>query len=799
MLYNRDNSHGFFIIDFKPLVLWSTPNHQETYKIYIQNREKIIYVKRNYNRMLLIIFTILVMWIYIGWRGLFTIPAGFASIPGVLLFLGEWILIVQQTIYFFLLYRPTAYSPPPIGEDVKSVDVLITTYNESISILKRTIIACKNLDYPKEKLNIWVCDDGRRHEIREFARELGVRYLDRPTNEHAKAGNLNHALAHTDGELIVTIDADMVVKPYFLVRTAGFFHNPNVAFVQTPQAFFNEDIFQFNSFQSRNIPNEQDLFMQIIQAGRDRFNAAIYVGSNAVFRRSALDSIGGFATGTITEDMATGMLLQAKGYKTIAYSEVLAQGLASESLRDLLSQRIRWARGTIQTMRKWNPLTTEGLSLMQRILYVSSLVYWYFGVCKFLFIISPIIYLLAGIPFLEASLSGILWFWLPYFLMTTFANEYMTGSKCSFLWSNIYETAMMPTLAKASIVETLLKTPISFNVTPKGVQTNQAHWNLSYLRPHLVLIFLSIAAGLKGAWDLHQSNGSDLTTGIVMNEFWLVFNLIVLLAAVLIGYERPRFRNNERFHRRLPVRIANPDKGTFVFGETLDISESGCSVHLAGIEAIEAEVDLCITGREDYCFKGKLVFYDAKSGGYQASFKFIDLSLQLSQRWNLEVYGDPAVLPESVYKTKLNIISIGSHFYRNQKRTPRVKERKSPRLHVDLPCSLYIHSPDSIEAAAEIASTQGPLQSVSADFPLEALPLAGRMMDIGLNGASITVEPGCKIKQGDPISVLISEYSIILNGTVIRTVLRNSECCFSIKFQQALSGALLTKLPGINK
>ncbi|MBM7662311.1 cellulose synthase/poly-beta-1,6-N-acetylglucosamine synthase-like glycosyltransferase [Bacillus mesophilus] len=133
-----------------------------------------------------------------------------------------------------------------------------------------------------------------------------------------------------------------------------------VAFVQLPQAFYNDDIYQFNLLQSKNIPNEQDLFMRLIQTGRDRFNSTIYIGSNTIFRRVALDAIGGFATGTITEDMATGMLIQSKGYKTVFHNEVLAQGLAAESLSDFLSQRIRWARGTIQTMRKWNPITLPG-------------------------------------------------------------------------------------------------------------------------------------------------------------------------------------------------------------------------------------------------------------------------------------------------------------------------------------------------------------------------------------------------------------------------------------------------------
>ncbi|WP_207709050.1 glycosyltransferase family 2 protein [Heliomicrobium undosum] len=152
-----------------------------------------------------------------------------------------------------------------------------------------------------------------------------------------------------------------------------------LAFVQAPQAFYNQDIFQYNLLQGRNIPNEQDMFMRVVQAGRDRYNAAMYIGSNTVFRRSALAAIGGFATGTITEDMATGMLLQAKGFRTVYLNEVIAEGLSAESFPDYIRQRVRWGRGNVQTARKWNPLTIPGLTRMQRLLYADSVLYCMFG------------------------------------------------------------------------------------------------------------------------------------------------------------------------------------------------------------------------------------------------------------------------------------------------------------------------------------------------------------------------------------------------------------------------------------
>lgn len=304
-------------------------------------------------RSLLLVAAIFLMFIYIIWRLVTTLPSGLPIIVGGLLVGIEIMQAFQSLTFYLIIWSPTKRKPPSFPKHPYTVDILIATYNEPVEILKRTAVGCLSLDYPAEFIKIYFCDDGRRDEVRNLANQLGIGYLTRATNEHAKAGNLNHALARSNGELVVTLDADMVPKPQFLVRTVGFFKKVNTAFVQAPQSFYNEDIFQYNLFQGRNIPNEQDLFMRLIQPGRDRFNAAIYVGSNTVFRRSALDSIGGFCTGTITEDFATGMLLQAKGYRTVYVNEVLAQGLSTESVADFITQRIRWGRGRPKKPRLW--------------------------------------------------------------------------------------------------------------------------------------------------------------------------------------------------------------------------------------------------------------------------------------------------------------------------------------------------------------------------------------------------------------------------------------------------------------
>jgi hypothetical protein len=210
-------------------------------------------------------------------------------------------------------------------------------------MLRTTVAGALTMRYPGT-VNVYLCDDGERETVRALAEDFGVGYLTRTEHSHAKAGNLNNAMALSSGELIVTLDADMVPTAEFLERTVGHFADPTMAFVQAPQAFSNDDPFQYNLFSAAALPNEQDFFMRTLLAGKARFNAVMYVGSNTVFRRTALDEIGGFATGVITEDMATGMLLQSHGWRAEFVPDIVAAGAAPESFEDLLVQRDRWGR-----------------------------------------------------------------------------------------------------------------------------------------------------------------------------------------------------------------------------------------------------------------------------------------------------------------------------------------------------------------------------------------------------------------------------------------------------------------------
>jgi len=234
--------------------------------------------------------------------------------------------------------------------ELPTIDVFLPTYNEEIQVIERSILGCLHLDWPKEKLKVWVLDDGKRDWVQDFCEEVGAGYVRRKEWVHAKAGNLNHAFEVTSGEFIAVFDADFVPFRNFLYRTVGFFVDPKVAILQTPQHFFNKDYVQSNLHLYDSTPDDQRLFFDVMMPARDGWDAAFWCGSCSLTRRVAMQDTGGVPTRSITEDLTTTLALLRYGYITRYLNEKLSHGLAPESLPGLLTQRRRWCRGTIQTM-----------------------------------------------------------------------------------------------------------------------------------------------------------------------------------------------------------------------------------------------------------------------------------------------------------------------------------------------------------------------------------------------------------------------------------------------------------------
>jgi len=619
----------------------------------------------------LAVVTIVLGVIYLSWRltASLNTQALWFAIP---LVAAETYTFINTLLFVFMLWRPTRRQAPPPLEGV-TVDVFITTYNEPADLVRLTIEAALRIDWPR--LKVYVLDDGARPAMRDLAAALGAGYITRGEEwtgkpRHAKAGNVNNALMQTDGEFILILDADQIPEPRIIRRTIGYFRDPGLAFVQTPQYFYN--LPPGDPFGS-----DAPLFYGPIMQGKDGWNAAFFCGSNAVLRREALLQLGlteyvremeerfasalrrlsqdvrwatrqslynpgakvlqsaleaaeqalrsgvplqrvseivrqGLATArdvasdqdileiaailksmvrsgsveaaetrrhllasvgrlpeavkrdpeslgvteaaleeldltrageaqpilplatiSVTEDMATAMRLHALGWKSAFHSEVLAYGLAPEDLRSALSQRLRWAQGTLQVLARDNPLFKKGLSIPQRLQYFTTMLSYFDGFSSLVFVLSPIVCLSTGLAPIRTPWTEFLARLGPY-LAVNRIMYYFVSRGLNAWRSEQYSLALFPLWIRA-VVSTVFGRRLEFVVTPKQRQTGTF---LALVWPQIAVITLTALAIGYGLYGL-VLDGRGTLASVSMNVFWGVYNIALLAPIVRAAVFRP--------------------------------------------------------------------------------------------------------------------------------------------------------------------------------------------------------------------------------------------------------------------
>ncbi len=533
---------------------------------------------------------------YVLWRSLSTINVAdpLNGVFSIGLFVLEILTLISSTIGLLLMLNVNnrnreadRLSPAVIdGSFTPKVDVFVPTYNEPNFILRRTIIGCQALEYPHK--TIYLLDDTQRVEVKELAEELGCKYLTRIDNSYAKAGNLNNALHHTDGELLVVFDADFVPTKNFLTRTVGFFLDDKVALVQTPQSFYNADPIARNLGLENVVTSEEEVFYRQIQPNRDGADSVICAGTSFIARRSALQSAGGFVTDSLSEDYFTGVRLSAQGYRLIYLDEKLSAGLAAENISAHATQRLRWARGTLQAFFiESNPLTIKGLRPLQRLAHLEGLLHWFSSISRVGFLIIPLAYSFLGVIPVKATTSELLYFFLPYYLVQITVFAWLNSRSRSALLSDIYSLILCFPLA-ITVVQVMLN-PFSkgFKVTPKGTSSKSFSFNWNLALP-LIILFIATAVSLwrnlgmcmvKGAWATTvPPEVAQQIKGIGLGWLWSGYNLLLLGIALLILLDVPKPDLYEWFNLRRVVQLQIGEQK--FWGITTMISEIGAEVAL---------------------------------------------------------------------------------------------------------------------------------------------------------------------------------------------------------------------------
>ena len=488
------------------------------------------------------------------------------AILGMGLFLAEVYIWVMLLLNYLQTVWPLKRGIVPLPDDMSkwpTVDIYIPSYNEPLEVVRDTVLAAQCIDYPKDKMKIYLLDDGKRSEFAVFAADVGVGYITRNDNKHAKAGNLNHALTLTQGELICVFDCDHVATRVFLQATVGgFLKDPMLALVQTPHYFYSPDPFERNLSVGRNIPNEGMLFYGPIQQGNDNWNATFFCGSCAVIRREALAQIGGFAVETVTEDAHTALKFQRLGWKSAFLDIPLAAGLATERLVVHVIQRTRWARGMTQIFRVDNPLFGKGLKLVQRVCYANAMLHFLSGIPRLIFLTAPLAFLLLHAYIIYAPALMIALFVLPHMIHASLTNSKIQGKYRHSFWSEIYETVLAWYIAPPTFVALINPHKGKFNVTAKGglVEEEYVDWVIS--RPYIYLVLLNLVGVAVGIWRFMYGPENEILT-VWVSIVWVFYNLIILGGAVAVSVESKQVRRSHRVEMSMPAAIAREDGHLF--------------------------------------------------------------------------------------------------------------------------------------------------------------------------------------------------------------------------------------------
>lgn len=538
---------------------------------------------------------------YVYWRATCTLPPASEPIGlvfGVILFAAEIYCVAILAISLIVNIDPLKRAPPPRRDDeeLPTVDVLIPTYNEDEYILATTVAAALSMDYPRDRLNVWLLDDGgtdqrcddedavkaetarlRRAALQELCRRLGAHYLTRARNEHAKAGNMNNALAHVTGDIVAVFDADHAPFRSFLRETVGYFlDDPKLFLVQTPHVFLNPDPIEKNLRTFDRMPSENEMFYSITQRGLDKWDASFFCGSAALLRRAALMETGGFSGVTITEDCETAFELHAKGYSSVFVDKPLIAGLQPETFTSFIGQRVRWCQGMLQIMMLKNPLFKKGLSPIQRLGYLSSILFWFFPFPRLVFMLAPLAYILLDVKIFVSNVDEAVAFTATYMVCNILLQNYLFGA-VRWPWiSELYEYCQGVFLSKA--IASVIANPRkpSFNVTAKGVmlesdRLSELSW--PFFGFYLLLLAGTLVAGLRYVTEPGVSNLMFIV------GLWNTFNLVV--AGVALGAVAERRQPDRHPRLRIDDRRGWLDFGEWrVAVEIANVSAGGCAVRL---------------------------------------------------------------------------------------------------------------------------------------------------------------------------------------------------------------------------
>ena len=554
----------------------------------------------DYRRTFFLLTSLFLASRYFFWRVTTTLSYHdiLSFIAAISLFGAELYSMMIQVMGSFVNISPFQREPTAWHEDdLPTVDIFIPSYNESVELLEITLLGALQIRYPKKKKRIYLCDDGgtlqkrnqdsrekseeawaRRRELKKFCKKIGVIYHTRRKNEHAKAGNMNACLPHCKGDLVVIFDADHVPTADFLEKTVGLFQEDERLYLaQTPHFFINADPIQKNLNIFHSMPSENEMFYSVIQRGLDFWGSSFFCGSGAVFRRIALDEVGGFEGITITEDAETSIALHAKGWRSAYIGHPMLGGLQPDTFSDFIVQRSRWAQGMTQIFLLRNPVLLKGLTLPQRVCYLNNMLFWFFPFSRLTFLIAPACFLIFGMKIYDANLLNFSCYVVPYIFGSFMTSNLLFGKVRWLFISELYEVLQSLFSLKAILKVIANPHAPTFLVTPKGVSQDEDEITPMAAPLYWLFVFVLFTnmAGVFRYIMYPEQRGM-----VIITLVWSLFNLMIMMAAFGALFEKKQRRTNPR--------MESNDEAVLITGDekipcvVKDISYGGAKIVTTG-------------------------------------------------------------------------------------------------------------------------------------------------------------------------------------------------------------------------
>ncbi|MBF0489855.1 MAG: glycosyltransferase [Candidatus Omnitrophica bacterium] len=442
----------------------------------------------------------------------------------VIFIFSEIICIVQINLTAFA-YKEMRFHrrSSPLKDFNPSVDVFLTCCGEDINIIRKTLAATLMINYPLKK--IYVLDDAGSEELRHLAEGSGCVYFHRGTREYTKAGNLNNGLKHSTGDFILVLDADQEPRPYIIKKLIGYFIRPNIAFVQSMQHY---DVPENDPYNSQDL-----MFNKSVELSKDAHNAIISCGSGVIYKRSALDAIGGFSTWNLVEDLHTSYRLQQSGYVGIFFNYALTKGIAPPHYAAMARQRHKWAMDTLRLFFWDNPLFKKGLTVEQKVHYFGlGILYLFSGICIPIFFLLPIWSLLTNSFFVNVPAGEFLLYRLPYFGMMVILDVFIFRSKgvtkCYQTWNSFFPIFFQAIIDALWHKKLKLEPVVTFKNEPKETRLP---WYCT-VSAQMVILIAYVVSFCYSVWTFGINK--NIFFGNLVWMLWSVFVLAPLTISVFL-------------------------------------------------------------------------------------------------------------------------------------------------------------------------------------------------------------------------------------------------------------------------